>query len=127
MQGEVYVPYTPIGGSNMSRMAEPRISGSSQDIAGGSPQEHIVRWVLPGGIVGVDWHNILGSDTGNTDEDVQAYVQSKVGEDQIAQTSFINQRLYDHVHTILTNAGQPGYSWDQFNLKYRPHGCIVDA
>lgn len=127
MQGEVYIPYTPIGGSNMSRMAEPTISGSSQDIEGGSPQEYVVLWVLPGGISGYDWSFILGHPGETfTDEQVLDYAR-RYGEDEISQTNAINQLLYNHVHEILDKAGHvPGYSWDAFNGTYGgTRGCIV--
>lgn len=123
MQGEVCVPYTPIGGNNMSRMAEPTISGSSQDPTGGSDQWIYVRWTLPGGISGkyLGWMHMLGIDKEYTDEDVNTYLEQKGITEDVNKINEINTLLYNYVHNMLFPTS-PEYDYLEFYSRYQ--SCI---
>lgn len=120
MYGEVYVPYTPIGGNNMSRMASNNgtISGSSQNPESGIDQQIVVTWVLPGGISGKgDWHYLLSTDQLSTDDDIRTYLETKGLTDEQAQVNEINIRLFNYVTDLLH-----AYSFDNFHKQY--DSCI---
>ena len=124
MQGEVNVPYTPIGGSNMSRMAEPRISGSSQPSDGGASTWLSVRWSLPGGIVDKgSWYYLEGQHPGpyTTDNAVYEILNQNglsAASDEEKET-FINHYLYDAVSKFLHGSTYPAYGgWDEFERTY---------
>ena len=126
MQGEVYVTYTPIGGRNMSRMAnDTELTGSSGHFdQGGAPIGTHVSWTLPGGINKHNtWGYLLGRDQGIIyDERVQELIATM---DEVTAIQHINQMVYDYVHNILINDDNlpEGYDWGAFKNYFT--GCIV--
>lgn len=147
MQGQVTVPYTPIGGNNMnSRIMPLSITGSTVDnnLEGGQTLMYNVYWSLPGGIMnmgstgtnpGLAWAYILGRDENNilyTDEmfckylsdnynyefDEQCNPSNPAQVSQIEQT--INNLVYTYVKRVIANTGlQDGYDWATMNKTYQ--------
>lgn len=122
MYGEVYVPYTPIGGSNMSRMAnDVDINGTGTDYDGGATPWVRVYWQLPGGILGKNsWGKIFNAHgvQDYSDQDIYDRLKEDNIIDESSQVEYINQLVYDYVHILVTD---PGVSWDDFKEQFP--GC----
>lgn len=151
IQGEVTVPYTPIGGGNMEYDIMPLdLSGSSinSDIQGAENFRYNIYWTLPGGITnqgtlsgnpGLAWAYIIGRQVQNqilyTDKLFCDYLETTYGyqfdescnpknpaqEISIKQT--INDLVYEYVGRVLDNDGlEEGYDWGTMNRTY--HTCM---
>lgn len=88
MEGEVYIPYTPIGGRNMSNgMMTLDLVGSTYPPESSVPGMINVKWVYPGGI-------ILKTDAG---EGLWGYMLSAYSEGgSIAHDSDVTKYLEEH-------------------------------
>lgn len=118
MQGEVYVPYTPIGGSNMSRMAnnDSAITGSSggYDSDGDAVGTH-VSWKYPGGITGAGhWGYLINRGDIYYDKDIESLLAQHNIEGENNIINFINETVAEYVARILNNDGEPGYDYTAF-------------
>lgn len=149
MQGQVYVPYTGIGGTNMnSGIMTLGLGGSSLDIENATQRTFNVTWTLPGGIQNIknsgayeggEWGYMLWTKDVNpntvTDEDVVKDIIANVPgssfdsefnletEQHAASIeSYINNLLYNYVNRALTVQG--GSSWDAFYKYYSKNNCI---
>lgn len=126
MYGEVYVPYTPIGGSNMSRMSnDTGLSGSSgYTTEDGTAIGTHVSWKLPGGIVSKqNWGYLFDTNKTYFDDDVNTHI-AELGLDEMQATQQINQWVYDYVHQVLTaDKDNLFYDWENFKATYT--GCIA--
>lgn len=149
MQGQVYVPYTGIGGANMnSKIMTLELGGSSLDIEDATQRTFNVTWTLPGGIQSIktsgsyqggEWGYLLWTKDSNptaaTDQDVVDDIKSKfpgsqfdaaynlITEEYSASIeAYINNLLYHYVNRALTI--QDGSSWDEFYGYYSKNQCI---
>lgn len=152
MQGQVFVPYTGIGGFNMDVGVMPfSLNGSSNPgvDAGQQGTDINVFWVFPGGITNQKYNGQAmwayavqdkGTDLNyDTDEDVRLWLQGKiVGSSYISKIKFteeqidsedpritaeINELIYQYVTRLL----QPGLgsSMDDFKNYFGETGCYV--
>lgn len=143
MYGEVYVPYTGIGGTNLdSGIMAAGVTGSSDGstVEGERPLGYNISWSLPGGITnggggeGGEWAYLLWrpSDNPNTvttqdlilnlqklypsaEFDASGNLLTEEYAMQIRET--INNMVWEYADRILGNAGLEGsdYSWDNFH------------
>lgn len=148
IQGEVTVPYTPIGGSNMDYGIMPlAVTGSSNQVPddeGGSTNlGFMVSWTLPGGINnvsngnvhnGMAWGYILGRDVQNqqpySDNDFKDYLMEKgyaFTDDFELENSALKDSLINFINDLVTsyfrrvqmNSGlEEGYDWNTMNIYY---------
>lgn len=151
MQGEVYVPYTEIGGVNVdSGIMTMNITGSSQDsdLTGGRDQTWNILWSFPGGITNIrnrteyrggEWGYLFGTATTTsvvTDEMLIAHLQGKFGVNVIdtagnvldpaqesAIQSYINNLVYDYTSRAMQGLGD--LSWDKFRDYYGLNVCVI--
>ena len=108
MQGEVFVEYTPIGGSNInSRITTYDISGSTFP-PGSSTGMINVKWTYPGGITDTTysgeglWGYLFQSHTEGGvlvyDHDLEAYLDEK----QLTETEAIRTEINNLVRSYVT-------------------------
>ena len=151
MQGQVFVPYTGIGGFNMNTGIMPMAIGGSSASADAAASRTInVLWTLPGGISNIknrgqntyqggEWGYLFTpkADEGLVvhDEDVISWVKTQVpGSDfddngelitmeyQAQVEQAINNKLYEYVGRALKGQGES--SWDNF-VDYFGEGICV--
>lgn len=151
MQGEVRVPYSGIGGTNLhSDIMTMGLAGSSQDseLTGGRDQTWNILWSLPGGITNIrnrpgyqggEWGYLFGAaaTTGVvTDETLIVHLQEKYGTDVIDNSGNILQPSYESViqayinnlvyeYTSRAMQGLDDLSWDRFRDYYGLGTCVI--
>lgn len=148
MQGEVYVSYTGISGTNMdSGIMTAEISGSVRHNEDGeSGFNFTVLWQLPGGIQGKDsenagWGFILGMErqneqVWNTIQFCDNYLNEKFGNifdaegnlknEEMSATviAHINELVYQYFDRVIWNSGLTDeYNWNRMKGFYG--SCLV--
>ena len=150
MEGNVFVPYTGIGGSNMNNgIMTLDLSGSSASADDATSRTINVLWTLPGGITNIksrqdtyqggEWGYMLTpiSEGGQVvlDEDVVEWVKTQVPgaqfdsqnnlttlECEAAVEQAINNKLYSYVGRALEGEGDS--SWENFRNYFGKDICV---
>lgn len=151
MEGQVFVPYTGIGGFNMNNgLMMLAIGGSSQDseLTGDRDQTWNVLWSFPGGITNIknrpaeyqggEWGYLLGAAADTeivTDEILIADLQGKYGINAVDNDgniqagyestiqAYINDLLYIYVSRAMQGLGD--LSWDAFRDYFGLGTCVI--
>ncbi len=150
MQGEVTVPYTSIGGTNMdSGIMMANLSGSS---APGIVESEFgttlnVRWIFPGGISGqapggVGWGYALGNGIQTTDDLIKqwlmgvytgtrelvetpqkTYTEDQIADEDVGIVAEINRLMEKYAHDVMTIHDNPTLDYHEFSQMYS--GCVI--
>lgn len=137
IQGEVTVPYTPIGGENVySRISTYDLSGSSinADVEGAATAQYNVSWSLPGGITNknLGWYLIFYEYDNDLKEyktddmfveklkDIKTEWFDSSGTFKLEMESNIKDFINELVFKMLSDVfiGNPPFSHDDFKTKF---------